>query len=54
MSIEVLPFKSKHLREALVTVFIGWLIILIINLVLGSILGLGALGFGAATSILGQ
>lgn len=40
--------------KTLVTVFIGWLIILIINLVLGSILGLGALGLGAATSILGQ
>jgi hypothetical protein len=39
--------------KAIATVVIGWLLVFILNLVIGSILGLGALGFGALTGGLG-
>lgn len=38
--------------ETLVTVLIGWIVIFFLNLLVGSILGLGALGLGAAASFL--
>lgn len=37
--------------KTLVTVIIGWIVIVIINIVIGSILGIGALGLGAITSL---
>lgn len=39
--------------ETLITVIIGWVAIMIINLIIGGILGLGSLGLGAAGSLLG-
>ncbi len=39
--------------KAIATVVIGWLLVFILNLVIGSILGLGALGIGALTGQLG-
>lgn len=39
--------------ETLVTVFVGWVVILIINLAIGGIIGVGTLGLGSASSILG-
>jgi len=38
--------------KTLVTVIIGWVIVLVINLVIGRVLGVGAAGFGAAASFL--
>ena len=38
--------------ETLVTVAIGWVLILVINLVVGGIIGIGSLGLGAAASFL--
>lgn len=40
--------------KTLATVIIGWVLILIINLVIGGILGVGSLGVGAASSVLGR
>jgi hypothetical protein len=39
--------------RTLVTVIIGWVIIFVISLIIGVVLGIGAFGLGAATSILG-
>jgi hypothetical protein len=39
--------------KAIATVVIGWLLVFILNLVVASILGLGALGIGALTGQLG-
>lgn len=38
--------------KTLITVIIGWVIILVINLIFQSVIGLGALGAGAAASFL--
>lgn len=40
--------------KTLVTVIIGWVIILVINLVMSAVLGVGGLGLGAATSAFGR
>jgi hypothetical protein len=38
--------------ETLVTVVIGWIVIFFLNLIVGSVLGLGAMGLGAAANLL--
>jgi hypothetical protein len=40
--------------KTIVTVIIGWVIIFIINLVIGGIIGAGALGVGAISSFMQQ
>jgi hypothetical protein len=40
--------------KTLVTVIIGWIIIFVISMVIGAILGIGALGLGAASSLFSQ
>ena len=40
--------------KTFVTVIVGWVIILIINLVIGGIIGAGALGVGAISSFMQQ
>jgi hypothetical protein len=40
--------------KTLVTVIIGWVVIFVITMIIGTVLGIGALGLGAFTSILGQ
>jgi len=40
--------------KTLVTVIIGWLIVLIITILVGFVIGAGALGIGAASSILSR
>ena len=47
---EALDFDTG---KAAVTCIIGWVLILIINVVLGLVLGIGAVGFGAITSAFG-
>lgn len=39
--------------KTLVTVIIGWAVIFIISLIIGTILGIGALGLGVVSSLLG-
>jgi hypothetical protein len=39
--------------KAVITVIIGWVIVLIITLVIGAVVGIGALGAGALTGALG-
>ena len=40
--------------KTLVTVIIGWIIVLVISIVVGLVLGVGALGLGAVTSLFNQ
>jgi len=39
--------------KTLITVVIGWVIVTVISLVIGAVMGVGALGLGAAGSLLG-
>ena len=47
---EALDFDTG---KAVITCLIGWVVILVISVVLGMILGVGAIGVGAVTSTLG-
>jgi hypothetical protein len=48
---EALDFDTG---KAILTAIIGWVIIFIINVVIGTVLGVGAAGLGAITSLLRQ
>ncbi len=40
--------------KTIITIIIGWVIVFIISLIIGSVLGIGAMGVGAAGSFLSQ